>query len=118
MSPDFFQTVAASVIAGAATGLGTSYLTFRLTFERFKAMDERRELDWVKWRDGISSDVEELKRSANLTQIALLTQSVESLAKRVEDLWKYTADMKHLQVDPYVRAHELLKQRVDKLDRT
>lgn len=106
-----------TVIVSILVGVSSSYLTFRLQFERFESMDKEREKHWIKWRDDISEDVEALKKSANITQLALLAQTVEALAKRVEDLWKYTTDIKHLQVDPYIRAHELLKQRVDKLEK-
>lgn len=112
MTPDF-TTIGVSLVVGVLS----SYLTFRLQFERFKAMDERRELDWVKWRDKISIDVEALKQSANLTQLAVLTQVVESLVKRVEDLWKYASETKHVYVDPYVREVGILKQRVDELEK-
>ena len=113
MDADNLITIGVSLVVGILS----SYLTFRLQFERFAAMDKEREKHWVEWRRDISADVEALKKSANVTQLALLTQVVDSLVKRVEDLWKYTTDIKHLQVDPYIRAHELLKQRVDEIAR-
>lgn len=106
-----------TIVVSLVVGIGSSYITFRLQFERFESMDKEREKHWIKWRDDITIDVEELKKAANITQIALLAQTVEALVKRVEDLWKYTADIKHLQVDPYVRATDLLKQRVEKLEK-
>lgn len=111
MAPDLL-TIGISL----AVGVLSSYITFRLQFERFQAMDKEREKHWVDWREKISHDVESLKRSASITELALLSQTVETISKRLEDLWKYTADVKHLQVDPYVRATDILKERMDKME--
>ena len=99
---------------GGALG---AYVTFRIRFERFEAMDTRREQDWSNWRKDITKDVENLQSPTTMTQLALLTQVLETLVKRVEELWKYATDIKHLQVDPYVRATDVLKQRVDNLEK-
>lgn len=107
------QTIGVSLVVGIAS----SYLTFRLQFERFQAMDREREKHWVEWRDKISADVEILKRSANLTELALLKQSLESLIKRVEELWAYTSELKHTHVDPYEREMVKLGQRVEMLEK-
>lgn len=106
-------TIGISLVVGTLS----SWLTFRLQFERFKAKDGEREKHWDSWRTQITADVEALKRSANLTQVALLQQSLETLVKRVEQLSEYTAELKHLHIDPYEREMAKLNQRVDTLER-
>lgn len=34
----------------ALVSIGASYFTFRIRFERFQAMDEAREKNWIDWR--------------------------------------------------------------------
>ncbi len=111
------STITTSVASSLIVGIGASWLTFRLQFERFKSMDGEREKHWEKWRDQISADVESLKRSANLTEVALLKQALDALIQRVEDLWKYTTDLKHLTIDPYVRAADVMNRRVESLEK-
>jgi hypothetical protein len=108
-----FITVIVSLIVGA----GSSYITFRLQFERFQAMDERREQDWVNWRNKIDRDIDVLKASASVTELKLLQQMLQTLSKSLEDLWKYTTEIKHVHVDPYQREVSKLAQRIDALER-
>ena len=82
MSFDSLITILVSLIVGA----GSSYITFRLQFERFKAMDERRELDWVNWRESVNDSLKALERTANVTELALIKQALEGLVRRVEKL--------------------------------
>lgn len=112
MTPDLL-TIGMSLVVGVLS----SYLTFRLQFERFQAMDKEREKHWAEWRKEISADVEFLKKSANITELMLVKQSVDALTKRVEDLWKYATEVKHVYVDPYIRATDLLKQRLDEMEK-
>ncbi len=113
MNVENFITIGVSMVVG----IGSSYLTFRLQFERFRAMDERREQDWMRWRNKIDIDIEQLKQTAGVTELALLRQAVDMLTKRVEQLWDYATELKHVHVDPYVREIERLKQRVESMDR-
>lgn len=77
--------------------------------ERDRARDE--------WRHQITADVEALKKATPVTELALLTQSVTTLAASVKDLWKYTTDLKHVHIDPYEREVAKLRASVDKLER-
>jgi hypothetical protein len=81
-----------SVVSSLIVGVASSYLTFRLQFERFKAMDEQREEDWAKWRDGISRDVKVLERSVSVTEIALLAQRLLELERRLGSIEKTLSD--------------------------
>jgi hypothetical protein len=63
-----------SVGSSLIVGIVSSYLTFRLQFERHRSMDAEREKHWTKWRDGISRDVDDLKKSASLIALAVLSQ--------------------------------------------
>ena len=114
MTLDNVITILVSLVVGA----GASYITFRLQFERFKAMDERRELDWISWRNKVDKDVDLLKTSASVTQLALLAQTVTALVKRVEDLWQYTTDLKHLHIDPFEREVTKLRASVDQMEKS
>lgn len=106
-------TMATSVISAIVVGVFSSYLTLI----RFNAKYTEREKHWERWREKIDIDIEILKKSMNLTELALLQQSLSSLIKRVDDLWKYATDLKHLIMDPYVRAVDVLNQRVEELER-
>lgn len=112
MAPDFL-TIGVSL----AVGILSSYLTFRLQFERFHSMDREREKHLTEWRKQITADVELLKRSASITEIALLRQTLETLVKSVQALAKYTEDLKHLHIDPYEREVAKIAFRVEVLER-
>ena len=113
MSFDQILTIVVSLIVG----VGSSYITFRLQFERFQAMDKEREKHWAEWREKISADVESLKKTANITEVALLRAGLDALTKQVEKLWTYATELKHVQVDPYMRAVDLMKQRLDEIQK-
>jgi len=75
-----------SVGCSLVVGVLSSYLTFRLQLEAFMAMDKEREKHWVQWRAGISQDVDELKKSASLIALALLSQRMEQVEHRLESI--------------------------------
>lgn len=112
MGIDNLITIVVSLIVGA----GSAYMTFRLQFERFKAMDERRELDWVNWRNKIDRDIDVLKASASVTELRLIQQTLQTMSKSLEDLWQYTTELKHVHVDPYQREVAKLRASVDRLE--
>lgn len=109
-------TIVTSVLSSLVVGIGASWLTFRLQFERFKSMDTEREKHWEKWRDSISADVEVLKKSASLTELALIKQSVDMLIKRFDQLDAYTEKLKHVHIDPLKLEFEKLRQKVDEME--
>lgn len=80
-----------------------------------KAVERDRIRD--EWRTQITADVEALKKAAPVTELALLTQSVATLAATVKELWDYATDLKHLHIDPYEREVAKLRASVDKLER-
>lgn len=112
-----FATLGTSVACSLIVGIGSSYLTFLLQFTRFKAMDERREQDWKAWRDRVDNSISDLQKGASVTELALLTQRMNDLAKNVEKLWVYATELKHVVVDPYVLETGKLKQRLDDFER-
>jgi hypothetical protein len=75
-----------SVGCSLVVGVLSSYLTFRLQLEAFMAMDKEREKHWVQWREGITKDVANLKSSASLISLALLSQRMEQVENRLESI--------------------------------
>lgn len=59
---------------------------------------------------GINVKLERIEQSG----LAFRMERAEADIKRID---KYSQELKHLIVDPYVRATDVLKQRVDGLDR-
>jgi hypothetical protein len=79
-------SAAISLIVGLASGGFGAYITFRLQFERHRAMDTQREKDWTIWRQNITKDVEILKAAAGLPQLASLIQQVKDMDRRLESI--------------------------------
>jgi hypothetical protein len=75
-----------SVISSLIVGVASSYLTFRLQLTAFMSMDKEREKHWMQWREGISADVEILKRSMDVTNIALLGQRMAEVERRLASI--------------------------------
>jgi|SRR5579863_2075116 len=75
-----------SVGSSLAVGIASSYLTFRLQLSAFMAMDKEREKHWSIWRDGITKDVDDLKKSASLIELALLSQKMGQMEHRLESI--------------------------------
>jgi hypothetical protein len=72
-----------SVSCSLVVGIGGSYITFRLQWAAFQAKDVEREKHWTKWRDGITADVESLKRPTDVGAIAVLSQRVFEVERRL-----------------------------------
>ena len=72
-----------SIGSSLLVGVASSYLTFRLQLAAFMAMDKEREKHWTKWRDGISQDVDDLKKSATLSDLAVMTIRMTQVERRL-----------------------------------
>ena len=83
---DALPMILTSVISSLIVGVASSYLTFRLQLTAFMSMDKEREKHWMQWREGISGDVEILKRSMDMTNIALLGQRMVEVERRLESI--------------------------------
>lgn len=77
---------------------------------------DERDVARNEWRTQITRDVEALKRATPVTELALLTQSVTTLAASLKDLWKYTTDLKHLHIDPYELEVAKLRASIDRME--
>lgn len=82
--------VTVSFVVSAVTGV--------IGYVRFKAIIEERQ-----------------KHFASQADLQLLAQDVERTEKDIERGMKYATEIKHLHVDPYTRATDVLKQRVDQM---
>jgi len=51
-------------------------------------MDERRELDWVRWRDGVDAVLEHLKQSVNLAEVRILSERLSEVMRRLDQVEK------------------------------
>lgn len=105
-------STAISAIA-VLVAIGASLLARRDMLTKVVERDRIRD----EWRHQITADVEALKKAVPVTELALLTQSVTTLAVSVKDLWKYATDLKHLHIDPYEREVAKLRASVDQLER-
>jgi hypothetical protein len=104
-------STAISLLAVVAA-IGSAMLARRDLLTKLDERDTARN----EWRREITADVEALKRATPVTELALLTQSVQTLALSVKDLWKYTTDLKHMHVDPYLLEVAKLRASVDRLE--
>lgn len=110
-------TVLISVLASLLGGAISSYIAFRIQFEKFRATQEQRDLFLSEWRREVNADLDTLHKSTSATDIAVMRQTHKALTSEVTELAKYTHNMKHRYVDPYIRAVDVLKNRVDELSR-
>lgn len=95
--------MALTVIISAAG----AYLGFRIQFERFLAKDTEREKHWMRWQETLTRDVEQLKIERNF----------HGRVGQCEEFIAELRDWKHEVVEPYIRAHGTLKDRVDRMER-
>lgn len=100
-------TVSISIAASTIIAAFGSYWAFRIQFERFLARDTEREKYWNEWRLNITREVEQLKSERNFHG------RIEQVEKFIDELrlWK------HENVEPYIRAVGLLKDRLDRVER-
>jgi len=83
MEHNFLAMLLVSVVCSLVVGGGSGAFGSYLAFIRFQAMDKEREKHWKEWRDGISRDVDELKKSASLIALAVLSQRMEDMERRL-----------------------------------
>jgi hypothetical protein len=82
MDPSVTPTLI-NVGSSLLVGIGASYLTFRLQWAAFQAKDIEREKHWTKWRDQITADVESLKRPTDIGALAVLSQRMLEVERRL-----------------------------------
>lgn len=56
-------------------GAGATWLLLRIRFERFEAMDTRREADWTAWRESVDEKLHALNGSL-LERVARLDRDI------------------------------------------
>lgn len=111
MDAQFIVSIVASVTASTVVGVTASWLTFRLQFERFSAMDAEREKHWNEWRRQITLDVELLKNTRAALDYGFRVQQCESFIAELR-LWKHEA------VDPHIGDIKNLDARLTRLEKT
>lgn len=102
--------IIASVSASTIVGIGASWLTFRLQFERFSAMDAEREKHWNEWRRQITLDVELLKNTRVALDYGFRVQQCENFIAELRQ-WK------HEVVDPHVGDIKNLNARLIRVEK-
>lgn len=95
--------------AGGALGV---WGMFRIRFERFEAMDIRREADWKNWRADVDMRLRRIEeRPAN--GYAAIIVRVGNTEDRVDELkeWKHVVGEAYLPA-----AADAIKERVDRME--
>jgi hypothetical protein len=57
-------------------GVGAAWLLLRIRFERFEAMDTRREEDWKEWRESVDNQLRELSSAALSERVRRIEQEI------------------------------------------
>lgn len=100
-------TVCISITASTLIAVFGSYWAFRIQFERFLARDTEREKHWNEWRANMTRDVEQLKAERNFHG------RIEQCERFIEELREW----KHVKFDAYIRAADVMNERVTQLEK-
>jgi hypothetical protein len=97
---------------------GGAYAVFRIRFERFEAMDTRREQDWKDWREQLDQTLREREAASqrNAESLYRLGERMGAQEKRSDSLhdWKHKIGEAYLPraVDDHHRRLERLERKV------
>jgi hypothetical protein len=111
--PDWLPHVLTIIVC-----VGGAWIAFRIRFERFEAMDKRREEDWNSWRRSLDGTLHEreVHSRANTEMVYRLGERMTALEKRVDSLhlWKHTVGEAYLPraVDDHHRRLAELERKV------
>ncbi len=94
-----------TVLVSLLVGIGSSYITFRLQFERFRAMDEQREKDWSAWRLVVDARADNFLRRIDILEKTYVSR--DDLERSLERSRVNTAQM-----------HVDNKERMERIERT
>ncbi len=94
-----------TVLVSLFVGIGSSYVTFRLQFERFRAMDEQREKDWTSWRLAVDARADNfLRRIDTLEKTYISRDDLDRVLERMR------VERLQMSIDT--------KERVDRMERS
>lgn len=99
----------ATVIAGVVISIATAILSWWGTSRFFMGAFEEWKRASQEWRESLGRRLNEME---NAVTKAGLAQRIERSEKDILDLREW----KHTQVEPYIRAVDVLKERVDRLE--